>query len=71
VTFTPAYCYREFFGVDVIYASVTKRFDGPSNGSIGCGGTGDAAADAVGQIAKFLLEGRSAKSALNHGGREF
>jgi hypothetical protein len=71
MAFTPADRYGEFFGVDVIYASATKRFDGPLNGAIGCGGTGDAAADGVRQIAKVFFEGRGAESTLNHGGREF
>ncbi len=71
VAFTPTDSYRKFFGVHIIYAGVTKRFDAPSNGAIGCCGTGDAASDRVRQVAKIFLKGRGAKSALNHPGREF
>ena len=56
VALTPTDSYRKVFGVHVVYARVTKRFDAPSNRAIGCGRTRDATSDRVRQVSKIFLE---------------
>jgi hypothetical protein len=71
VAFTPTDGYREFFGVHIIDARTTKRFNGPLGGAIGRWRTGDATTNGVREIAEIFFKRRCAKRALSHFGSEF
>ena len=65
-TFTPANRHREFLGMHFVHSSAAECFDGPADGAISCGGTGDAAADRVREVSQIGLERRGAESVLDH-----
>ena len=68
VAFRPAGRNREFFGMDVVNASVAEGLHGPIRGAVGCRRAGDAATDGVAEIAQVFFKGRGTEGRLNHAG---